>query len=317
MTVCEDLGNGISVIDTGLMADDMVACYLVQDGDGVAIIETGNYQTCDRILSILKQKNISPDQVNYIIVTHIHLDHAGGASHLMNACPNAVLVVHPSGAKHMINPEKLITASTQVYGEQRFAAMYGTIEPIASERVRTMNDGETIALGSRTLLFEYTPGHAYHHFCIWDETDKSWFTGDTFGLCYKPMKLSPQPLLIPTTTPTQFDPEALKQSISKLLARNPRRMLLTHHGALAIEDRHRIEDWLHKQIDDFVELTRREMPNCENHHMLADRLLDYYYDLTEQEGLDVSRQQVRSVLAMDLELNAQGLWYWYNKHHSH
>ena len=316
MTIHEDLGNGISVIDTGLVADDVVACYLIKENDQAAIIETGNYLTCERILQTLSDKNLTPDQVQYVIVTHIHLDHAGGASHLMAACPNATLVVHPSGAKHMINPEKLIAASTQVYGEARFAEMYGTITPINSQRVRTMEDGEILPFGQRNLEFMYTPGHAYHHFCIWDDVDQSWFTGDTFGLCYKPLKLTPKPLLIPTTTPTQFDPEALKASISKLLARSPKRMLLTHHGELPASDRHGLESWLHNQIDDYVDLTIKQAPSCSDHHGLADILMSYYEELIATEALDISLEEARSVLRMDLELNAQGLWYWYQKYHA-
>ena len=316
MTIHEDLGNGISVIDTGLVAEDVVACYLIKENDQAAIIETGNYLTCERILQTLSDKNLTPDQVQYVIVTHIHLDHAGGASHLMAACPDATLVVHPSGAKHMINPEKLIAASTQVYGEKRFTEMYGTITQIDSQRVRTMEDGEILPFGQRNLEFMYTPGHAYHHFCIWDDVDQSWFTGDTFGLCYKPLKLTPQPLLIPTTTPTQFDPEALKTSISKLLARSPRRMLLTHHGELSASDRHGLESWLHNQIDDYVDITINQAPSCSNHHDLADILMSYYEGLIATEALDISLEEARSVLRMDLELNAQGLWYWYQKYHA-
>lgn len=316
MRIHEDLGNGIRVIDTGLMADDVVACYLIKAHDKLAIIETGNYLTCDRILTTLKDNHLTPEQVQYIIVTHIHLDHAGGASHLMNACPNATLLVHPSGAKHMINPEKLIAASTQVYGETRFREMYGTISAINSDRVRSMEDGEVLEFGDRNLEFLFTPGHAYHHFCIWDSLDQSWFTGDTFGLCYKPMKLSPQPFLIPTTTPTQFDPDALKQSITKLLARSPKRMLLTHHGELAVENDMDLESWLHNQIDDYVSLTIDKVPSCNDHHDLAELLMAYYEQLIAAKKLDISIDLARKVLMMDLELNAQGLWYWYQKYHA-
>ena len=221
------LGNDISLIDTGLMGEAVVSCYLLKSADELAIIETGNYQTADRILEVLKANDLKPEQVTYIIVTHVHLDHAGGASHLIAKLPNAQLVVHPSGAKHMINPDNLVNAAIQVYGEERFKQMYGDIAHIPSDRVKIAEDGDKISFGQRVLAFHHTPGHAYHHFCIWDELDQSWFTGDTFGLCYLPLKTSPKSLVIPTTTPTQFNPEALKSSVSMLLSRLPKRVHLT------------------------------------------------------------------------------------------
>lgn len=313
--ITQELGNGITVIDTGLMADDVVACYLLESGNEAAIVETGNYQTCDRIMAVLADKNIAPAQVKYVIVTHIHLDHAGGASHLMNALPNAQLLVHPSGLKHMVNPEKLVAASTQVYGAERFQAMYGTITAIAENRVKPVEDEATFTVGERSLLFKHTPGHAYHHFCIYDEVHSAWFTGDTFGLCYNPMKCADDmPFVIPTTTPTQFDPEALKASIRMLLANEPKFMLLTHHGQIRIDDHARMADWLIRQVDDFCNITKASAPECNNHHQLAERLMDYYLALIDERSVAISPELARKILGMDLELNAQGLWYWYQKH---
>ena len=313
--ITQALGDGITVIDTGLMADDVVACYLLESEAEAAIIETGNYETCDRILATLAEKSIAVDAVKYVIVTHIHLDHAGGASHLMNALPNAQLLVHPSGLKHMVNPEKLVAASTQVYGEERFKSMYGTITPIAEDRVVAIEDNAKVKLGSKELLFRHTPGHAYHHFCIYDSEHSAWFTGDTFGLCYKPMKCADDlPFVIPTTTPTQFDPDALKASIHLLLSNRPKYMLLTHHGQIRIDDHEAIEQWLVRQIDDFCEITKVSAPSFDNHHQLAERLMDYYLDLIQERQIALAPEQAKKILAMDLELNAQGLWYWHQKH---
>ncbi|MEL0067083.1 MAG: MBL fold metallo-hydrolase [Gammaproteobacteria bacterium] len=316
-SITEELGNGITVVDTGLMADDMVACYLMQSDGEVAIIETGNYQTCERLLMVLSEKQIAPEQVKYVIVTHIHLDHAGGASHLMHALPNATLLVHPSGVKHMANPAKLVAASTQVYGEARFRAMYGDITAIAEDRIIAIQDDATMQLGQRLLRFRHTPGHAYHHMCIFDEEHSAWFTGDTFGLCYRAMKCAADmPFIIPTTTPTQFDPEALKASIRLLLENRPTFMLLTHHGQVRIDDHDYIEHWLIKQIEDFCAITKDSVPTLENHHQLVELLMDYYLELIAEKQLKLEPEVARNLLAMDLELNAQGLWYWHQKHFS-
>jgi glyoxylase-like metal-dependent hydrolase (beta-lactamase superfamily II) len=312
----KELGSDITLIDTGMMGDEIVACYMIASGDQVAIIETGNFKTAQRILSVLADKGISPEQVRYVIVTHIHLDHAGGASTLIKDLPNAELLVHPSGYKHMVNPEQLIAGATQVYGEARFREMYGDIEAIPEDKVRAIENGETVMLGQRPLLFEDTPGHAYHHFCIWDEQDRCWFTGDTFGICYNGMKTSPTALLIPTTTPTQFNPDAMKASMSKLLSRIPKRMMLTHYGSLAIENHQAVEAFLHQQVDDIVALTLSKTGDDQDHQPLASRLMDYYRELVQNKNIKIPESELKTLLKMDLGLNAQGLFYWYKKYHA-
>ena len=309
-----DLGNSISLIDTGLLGESMVGCYLIEAQDELAIIETGNYLTVDRIIHILEQKKLACEQVKYVIATHIHLDHVGGASSLLKKLPNAKLLIHPSGLKHMLNPEHLISAATKVYGEQRFNAMYSDITPIEESRVVAVEDQAVFKIGSRALHFYHTPGHAYHHFCVWDPLDESWFTGDTFGVCYNSLKCSPRPLLIPTTTPTQFDPEALIQSVNLMLSKKPRRMLLTHFGELEVTED--MGTWLIDQIKDYVSLTKEHGPELKDYHDLKSILLQYTSELAKKHKLDIKLNELQQIIAMDLELNSQGLFYWYQKHHA-
>ena len=145
----------------------------------------GSNASVERILKVIESRGRSPDEVSHVIVTHVHLDHAGGAGELMARLPNAQFVVHPYGARHMIDPSRLEASARDVYGDEEFDAMYGTLTPIPAERVITMEDGDSLLVGRRPLSFMDSPGHARHHFCVWDEQSSGWFTGDTFGLSYR------------------------------------------------------------------------------------------------------------------------------------
>ncbi|MEY8263748.1 MAG: MBL fold metallo-hydrolase, partial [Bermanella sp.] len=227
-----DLGWGITQLDTAFQRPNMAACYIMQDAGEVAIIETGTKDTVPLIFACLQQLGLKPEQVKYIIPTHVHLDHAGGVGRLMQQLPNATLVVHEKGARHMIDPSKLQAGASAVYGEAEFNKTYGDLLPVAKERIISPLDNEQLTLGQRTLTFLDTPGHARHHFCVYDEVSQGFFSGDTFGLAYQELTNENGAFLMVTTTPVQFDPDALKNSIDKLMAMQPQRMFLTHYGVL-------------------------------------------------------------------------------------
>ena len=148
-----------------------------------------------------------------MIPTHVHLDHAGGAGQLMQACTGATLLVHPRGQRHMVDPSALWAGATAVYGPEEMARDYGQVLPIAIERTQVTQDGQRLMLAGRELLFADTPGHARHHHCIWDAATRGWFTGDTFGLSYPEFETGNGPWMLPTSTPVQFEPEVLKLSL--------------------------------------------------------------------------------------------------------
>src|SRR4030095_9135979 len=161
--------------------------------------------------------------------THVHLDHAGGAGLLMQQLPNARLVVHPRGARHMIDPAKLMEGVRAVYGDEVTARDYGELVPVAAQRVITTSDNFVLDIGGRSLRFVDTPGHAMHHHCIWDEASKGWFTGDTLALASPALTTRQGPHAVPPTAPVQFDPQALHASVERLLAANPRLIYMTHY----------------------------------------------------------------------------------------
>ena len=168
-----------------------------------------------------------------MIVTHVHLDHAAGAGALLARLPAARLVVHPRGARHMIDPSKLLAGAAEVYGGmEAIRALYGDVLPAPADRVIEAPEGTLVDLGGRTLRILDTPGHARHHFVVHDAATRGFFTGDTFGISYREFDDADGPFMYPTTTPVQFDPPALRSSVERMLAERPERMYLTHFGMI-------------------------------------------------------------------------------------
>ena len=308
MAVFEDLGQGVYCIDALYVQPRVASIYLLQAGEEAAIIETGTSHSLQNVLATLRTLDIAPSQVRYVIPTHVHLDHAGGASAMMGAFEQATLLIHPRGARHMADPQRLIDGTIAVYGRDKYTELYGRIEPIDERRMHIVEDGERIALDTRDLLFLDTPGHALHHFCIYDEASGGLFTGDTFGLSYDAMKSLPRGL-VPTTPPSQVDPPALHESIDRLAALQPRCLYLTHYGAF--DNPLAQVDSFHRWIDAYVDLCERLQPTDE---AAAGELETRLTALVVDElapGAD--REQVARSLKVDLHLNAQGLAHWWRR----
>jgi len=253
---------------------------------------------------------IQPEQVDYVMVTHVHLDHAGAAGSLMQELPEARLVVHPRGARHMIDPSRLIAGAAAVYGEDVLRKTFGDILPVPAERVIEATDEMCLALNGRELLFIDTPGHAKHHYCIYDQRSQGFFTGDTFGLAYPPLAVDDKSFIFPTTTPVQFDPDALHASIDRIMQYKPERMFLTHFGCLS--DPQRAAQQLHQLIDAHVsvaeKVTYSDVDGCESGMYAALKAL--LINELHASGKRLSEQDVLAVMDMDLHLNAQGLCCW-------
>ncbi len=301
--------HGIVTIDTGFQRPYFDAAYLIVEHGRGAYVDCGTQHSIPAMLDALSWQGLRPEDVDWLILTHVHLDHAGGAGALMRALPNARLAVHPRGAPHMIDPERLVAGATAVYGEEEVTRSYGRILPVDAARVREMHDGETIDLAGRPLLCIDTPGHARHHLCVWDEHSRSWFTGDTFGLSYREFdNAHGQPFVIPTTSPVQFEPEPLKESIRTMLARDPVAMHLTHFGRVG--DVARLAQDLVDQIDAMVALAHAASGHADRHERLVDSLTLLYTERARAHGAPLAPEKVGELLAIDIELNAQGLEIW-------
>ncbi|RDS86256.1 MBL fold metallo-hydrolase [Dyella psychrodurans] len=303
--------QGIFTIDTGFVRPRFDAAYLVvQDGHG-AFIDCGTNHSVPALLKALAEADLSASQVDWLILTHVHLDHAGGAGELMAQLPNARLVVHPRGARHMIDPSQLWAGAMAVYGEEVMEKAYGRLRPVPQARVVEAPDGHVVDLHGRSLRCIDTPGHAKHHMALYDSRANVCFTGDTFGLSYREFDTDNGPFILPTTTPVQFDPDALHDSINRLLKLKPAAMYLTHFGR--VEDVERLAIKLHEMIDAMVDVARHNADATDRHAQLTQGLTELYAARTAKHGWRGDRDELLHWLGTDIELNAQGLGVWLDR----
>ena len=307
----QTLAHGIAVVDTGFHRPLFDAAYLIVEGGRAAYVDTGTNRSVPRLLAALEAEGLATDAVDYVIATHVHLDHAGGAGPLMQSLPNARLVVHPRGARHLIDPVHLVASATAVYGAAEVERSYGTLQPVAAARVLQTHDGMTIELAGRPLHFIDTPGHAMHHHCIWDAASRGWFTGDTFGLSYRDFDTAAGAWAMPTTTPVQFQPEQLRRSIERMLAFDPECMYLTHYGRVG--DVPRLAALLLSQLDAMVAFARSLPSGPQRHQALMRGLEAIHFASLRDHGVTLTDARLRELLALDLELNAQGIAIWLDR----
>ena len=307
----QDLGYGIVCIDTLQERPGLAGCYLVGRDGEYAFIEAGTAHGVPRLLALLEARGIAREQVRYVIPTHVHLDHAGGAGVLMRELPAAKLVAHPRGARHLIDPSKLIAGAEAVYGKAAVAQMYGEIAAIPEERVIVAGDDHVLPLGKSQLRFIDTPGHARHHFSVWDETSRGFFTGDTFGLSYRDFDGPGGPYLFPTTTPVQFEPEAWFGTLDRYLSFKPERMFLTHFSV--VENVQKLATDLREGLHRYVALATPLRNAPQRHEALLEALNQDALAALKKLGSTMPEARVRELLAFDTELNAQGLEVWLDK----
>ena len=299
--------DGISVIDSEYYSKDFAAIYLLKQKNKVAIIETGTNYSVPLVKRALANIGLSFSDVSYIIPTHVHLDHAGGAGLLMKQCQNAILVVHPRGARHLIDPNKLVAGAKAVYGEEKFIEYYGEIIPIDSHRVIEADDNFILDFEGRELKFIDTPGHAKHHFCIWDKDTKSMFTGDTFGISYRDLDMDSEVYIFPSTSPVQFDPDALIKSINRIMEFKPERVCLTHFSA--IRPTQEIADQLIDGIHFVSNLTKKYISHKDAESIIFNGMMSYFLKGLGKIG-NQDKDYCSERIELDVKINTQGLIYW-------
>jgi len=299
--------DGISVIDSEYYSKDFAAIYLLKQKNKVIIIETGTNYSVPHVKEALSQIGLSFSDVSYVIPTHVHLDHAGGAGLLMMQCQNAALVVHPRGARHLIDPSKLVAGAKAVYGENKFKEYYGEIFPIDANRVIQADDNFILDFDGRELRFIDTPGHARHHFCIWDKATKSMFTGDTFGISYRDLDHQDELYILPSTSPVQFDPEALIQSINRIMEFKPERVCLTHFSA--IKPTKKATNKLIESIHFVSNLAIKYADKNDSESIIYKKMMDYFLEGLNEIGFQ-NNDYAKDRLSLDVLINTQGLIYW-------
>ena len=307
----QPIAHGIQVIDTGFHRPSFDAAYLIVEDGRAAFVDTGPNASVPRLLAALEAAGLAPEAVDFVIATHVHLDHAGGVGLLMRALPTAQLVVHPQGAPHLIEPSRLMAGARAVYGDAEVARTYGEVLGVPAERVLRTSDDMRIELAGRPLKFLDTPGHARHHHCIWDERSRGFFTGDTFGLSYREFDTAQGAWIMPTSTPVQFEPDALRDSVQRMLAYQPERMYLTHYGPVG--EVARLGRLLLAQLDAMVALALSLADDEHRHAALMDGLLAINLQSLRAHDNALPEPRVRELLALDIELNAQGIGVWLNR----
>jgi len=305
----EHLGYGIYCIDSGLGRPGLAASYLIVEGGEAAIIETGTHKCVDTILAAVDHLGVSRDSIRYIIPTHVHLDHAGGAGGLMERLPKAELIIHPLGARHMIEPAKLKAGTIAVYGEEIFASVYGDLLPIAADRVTIANDGFVFKLEDREFTCFDTPGHARHHMCIHDPASAGLFSGDTLGVSYPELSEGAEKTFIfPPTTPIHFDPLVWQSTLKHMLELKLNRIYLTNFGM--VENPAKIAEDLSVQITKYADIARSCAQEENPLKAITEKLNLDVSERLKSIGCKLSVEEQQQLTSFDTTINAQGLMVW-------
>jgi len=311
-SLIEYFGHGISAVDTGYVRPQLDASHLIVRDGRAAFVDTGTSHSVGFLMTALATRDLAAADVDYVFLTHIHLDHAGGAGELMKHLPNAKAVVHPRGAGHLVHPEKLIEGTKAVYGEAEFKRLYGEIPGIPAERIVQAGDGMSVKLGDTGLLLIHTPGHALHHYCIVDEESESIFTGDTFGISYRIFDTAQGPFIFPATTPVHFDPQQAHASLDRIMSYRPKAVFLTHYSRVGNPEI-LVKD-MHECLDDYVQMAEELRGAGEQRYVkLKDKMHAYLVERVRAHGCTLDQGTVDSWLEMDVDLNAKGLSVWLDR----
>ena len=309
MTQVIDYEHGISAIDSAYLRPTLDAIHLLVEGTRAAIIDTGTSRSVPLVLEAMRRKGLKPEQVDYVILTHVHLDHAGGAGLFMRKFPNATLTVHPLGTRHLVDPGKLLAGTVAVYGEGPTRALYGEVVPVPAERILETPHASAIRLAGRELQFLDTPGHARHHVAIRDTKSGHIFAGDVFGLSYREMDEGDRQFIVPSSSPVQFDPEPYHRSIDLILRLKPEAVYITHYSQ--IRDVPAKGEVLHRLVDAHAALGLREKDaGAARPERLRDGVKRIFLEEARRWGSRLSDERILDIYSNDLMLNTQGLGSW-------
>jgi len=312
------MSHFVSAVDCRYIASEFAGVFVVlSDPDParaeVALVETNTAHALPLVKERLQSLGVSPEQVRAVVVTHAHLDHAGGVGTAMKEFTNAKLYAHPRAARHLIDPSRLVASARGVYGDEVFRELYGEILPVDAARVQIVQDGETVRFGGGEWFFRHVRGHANHHFVLFDPAAQAVFTGDSFGLAYPSLQgKNRQLFVLPSSSPTDFDPAAAIESVHLIVTEAKKlgcnRACLTHFGE--VSDLEGAEQQLVADLQFYQRLLlavrQGSLPSEDAASAVRLRLDDYYRERCEREGLEWGEKEW-ATLDLDLKLNAQGI----------
>lgn len=307
-----DINNRIKLIDLYDLSETNRTGSFVLLEDSITLVETSASPSIPYLKEGLKNLNIELEEIKYIILTHIHLDHGGGVGLFLQDCPNAQVVVHPKAARHLIDPSRLELGARSVYGE-KFDQLFHPIVPVPEERIIIKRDGDTLEIGPKTRLCFYdTPGHANHHFSIYDPVSNGMFTGDTAGIQYWMLKDQNIDFFLPTTSPNQFNPDAMIDSIHFFKEKSLNHLYFGHFGYtknvdVALDE---VEKWIHIFVEcgkkGFFSSESDEIRIKNTYEELRHIIWDYLFNLNVP-----SEHSIFNILELDLNVCSMGLIdYW-------
>jgi glyoxylase-like metal-dependent hydrolase (beta-lactamase superfamily II) len=302
------LNDGITAVDTEYARPLQDASHLIVEGGRAAFVDTGTNDSVPLLIDALHQQSLGVADVDFVFLTHIHLDHAGGAGLLMQELPNAHCVVHPRGVAHMIDPTRLTAGTQAVYGVEQTQEMYGEIQPIDESRCIVPDDEQWFDLNGRKMRTLYTEGHALHHYSLNDPSSRGVFTGDSFGISYRELDTAAGEMIFPTSTPTHFDPDAAHVSVDRIMGCEPEQLYLTHYSR--VRDLDRLAADMHAGIDAYAEMALSNKDEADVFAGIQTAMSDYLKTRAREHGFKGDDNALQSILEIDILLNTKGLISW-------
>lgn len=307
MEVVFEVADGITAIDTVMGGRERYTAGYLLDANELTLVETGPGTSVEPVTRALTRLGVAAEDLANVIVTHIHLDHAGGVGALSARFPRARVWVHERGAPHLADPTKLVASATRIWGEREMNELFGRTQPVDADRLRSLHDEDVVDLGGRRLDVLDTPGHASHHVALADSRTGVVFTGDALGIHVPDL-----PVLRPATPPPDFDLERYVASIERIRGRARSRLLFAHFGPLGDVDA--TCDLAIRRVRDWAEVVGDAMTETDDPEELAHRLERAALDDIEtgaEATLDLEMLEDRLRLLSSIRMNAQGIArYW-------
>jgi glyoxylase-like metal-dependent hydrolase (beta-lactamase superfamily II) len=261
------LDDDLWIIDTLFQGEQgVIASYLLTGAYGLGLVDVGSGASVEQVLSGVRAAGFDPEDIAHLVLTHVHLDHAGATGALVRRIQGAQVYVHRLGAPHLVDPSKLVSSASRIYGDA-LERLWGTMEPVPKERIHVVEDEETLQVGSRELQALYTPGHAIHHLAYFDGRKKELFAGDIAGV-----RLQGSDFVRPPTPPPDLNLEDWYASIDRISGLHPEVLHLPHYGRFVGEVRLHLAE-LRRRLADWGKLmlagTRQDKPDVELANMLS------------------------------------------------
>lgn len=307
--VAERLADDLWILDTLFQGErGVIASYLLAGRESLALVDVGSAASLDTLLAGVRAAGFDPGDITHLLLTHVHLDHAGASGPLVRLLPRAQVFVHRIGAPHLVEPSKLISSAQRIYGS-RMHALWGDMEPVPAGRITILDDGDTVRVGGRTLAALYTPGHAVHHVAYCDAARREVFAGDVAGV-----HLQGVDFVRPPTPPPDLNLEHWSVSIDRLAALNPEVLYLPHFGPVRDVRSHLAQ--LREHLRQWGELMLAGIRAGKTDAELADDLAASA-DPEVERAAHIDREMAlrRYELATNYLMSAQGYVRYYRKHH--